>query len=62
MSGPHDPAAAGHDWLPAGRSDREQVIEALKNAFVDGRLTRNELGMRAHKSRRASKPWLCQPG
>lgn len=40
MSGPQDPAAAGCGQLWAGRSDREQVIEALKGAFVDGRRTR----------------------
>jgi hypothetical protein len=47
MSGPQDPAAAGRDRLRAGRADREQVIEALKDAFAQGRLTRDELGARA---------------
>jgi Domain of unknown function (DUF1707) len=47
MTGPEDPAAAGRDRLRAGHADREQVIEALKNAFVQGRLTRDELGTRA---------------
>jgi hypothetical protein len=47
MSGPQDQAAAGRDRLRAGRADREQVIEALKDAFVQGRLTRDELGARA---------------
>jgi DUF1707 SHOCT-like domain len=47
MTGPEDPAAAGRDWLRAGRADREQVIEALKDAFVQGRLTRDELDVRA---------------
>jgi hypothetical protein len=37
MSGPHDPAAAGGDRVRAGHADREQVIEALKDAFVAGR-------------------------
>jgi hypothetical protein len=41
MTGPEDPAAAGRDRLRAGHADREQVIEALKNAFVQGRLTRD---------------------
>jgi DUF1707 SHOCT-like domain len=31
----------------AGDADRERVIEALKDAFVRGRLTRDELGERA---------------
>ena len=44
---PHDPAAAGGDRLRAGHADREQVIEALKNAFVHGRLTKDELDTRA---------------
>ena len=47
MAGPQDPAAAGGDRLRVGHADREQVIEALKHAFVQGRLTRDELGMRA---------------
>ena len=34
MTGPQDPAAAGGDRLRAGHADREQVIEALKDAFV----------------------------
>jgi len=47
MTGPQDPAAAGGDRLRAGHADREQVIDALKDAFVDGRLTRDELDARA---------------
>jgi len=47
MTGPEDPAAAGRDQLRAGHADREQVIEALKDAFVQGRLTRDELDVRA---------------
>jgi uncharacterized protein DUF1707 len=46
MTEPQDPAAAGSDRLRAGHADREQVIEALKNAFMQGRLTREELGGR----------------
>ena len=41
-TGPENPAAAGLGRLRAGH-DREQVIEMLKNAFVHGRLTRDEL-------------------
>jgi hypothetical protein len=47
MAGPQDPATAGGDRLRAGHADREQVIEALKNAFVHGRLTKDELDTRA---------------
>src|SRR5215469_5915933 len=47
MTGPQDPAAAGGDRLRAGHADREQVIETLKDAFVQGRLTRDELDARA---------------
>ena len=50
MTGPHDPAAAGGDRLRAGHADREQVIETLKIAFVDGRLTRDELDVRAGRA------------
>ena len=47
MTGPQDQAAAGRDRLRAGHADREQVIEMLKDAFVQGRLTRDELDARA---------------
>ena len=47
MTGPQDPAAAGRDRLRAGHADREQVIGTLKDAFVQGRLTRDELDTRA---------------
>jgi uncharacterized protein DUF1707 len=47
MTGPQDPAAAVSDRLRAGHADREQVIEALKTAFVHGRLSRDELDTRA---------------
>ena len=50
MTGSEDPAAAGRDRLRAGHADREQVIEALKNAFVQGQLTRDELDMRAGRA------------
>jgi hypothetical protein len=46
MTGPHDPAAAGRDRLRAGHADREQVIEALKAAFVQGMLAEDEFGAR----------------
>ena len=46
MTGPQDRAAAGGDGLRAGHADREQVIEALKAAFVHGRLTKAELDTR----------------
>jgi Domain of unknown function (DUF1707) len=46
MTEPQDPAAAGTDRLRAGHADREQAIEALKNAFTQGRLTGEELGTR----------------
>ena len=47
---PHDPAAAwaahgGH--LRASDADREQVIDALKTAFVQEQLTTSELTRRA---------------
>jgi hypothetical protein len=49
-TGPQDPAAAGRDRLRAGHADREQVIEALKDAFVQGRLTKDELDTRAGRA------------
>jgi hypothetical protein len=50
MTGPQGPAAAGGDRLRAGHADREQVIEVLKNAFVHGRLTKDELDTRAGRA------------
>ncbi len=50
MTGPWDPIAAGAvgcGRLRASDADREQVIDALKAAFVQGLLTKDELGMRA---------------
>ena len=43
-------AAAGHGHLRAGHADREQVIEMLKVAFVQGRLSKDELGERAGRA------------
>ena len=47
MTGPQDPAAAAADRLRVGHADRGQVIEALKVAFVHGRLTKDEFDARA---------------
>jgi hypothetical protein len=49
-NGPQGPAVAGRGRLRAGHADREEVIEALKDAFVQGRLTRDELGARAGRA------------
>jgi Domain of unknown function (DUF1707) len=46
MTEPQGPAPAGGGRLRAGHADREQAIEALKNAFMQGRLTGEELGAR----------------
>jgi hypothetical protein len=50
MTGPHHPAAAGRDQLRVGHADRGEVIEVLKDAFVDGRLTKDEFGARADQA------------
>ncbi len=39
-------AAAGHGHMRASHADREHVIDALKTAFVQGRLTKDELDQR----------------
>ena len=49
-TGPQDPAAAGRDRLRACHADREQVLETLKDAFVRGRLTKDELDTRAGRA------------
>ncbi len=41
------PGRGGRRPLRAGHADRDQVIETLKNAFVHGRLTKDELDARA---------------
>jgi hypothetical protein len=49
MAGPGDEIAAGtggHSHLRASRADREQVIDVLKAAFVQERLTKDELDLR----------------
>jgi hypothetical protein len=47
MRGPADERAAGLGRLRASHADREQAVETLKAAFVEGRLTRDELDARA---------------
>ena len=49
MAGPGDEkaaATAGRGHLRASHADREQMIDALKAAFVQGRLTKDELDER----------------
>jgi hypothetical protein len=49
-AGPGERGAAGamgRGHLRASDADREQVIDTLKAAFVQGRLTRDQLGVRA---------------
>jgi Domain of unknown function (DUF1707) len=50
MTEPEDQAAAGRDRLRAGYADREQVTQALKDAFVQDRLTRDELDVRTGRA------------
>jgi Domain of unknown function (DUF1707) len=49
-TGSQDPAGAERGHIRAGHADREQVIEALKIAFVDGRLTKDELAARTGRA------------
>ncbi len=49
-TGSQDSAGAGRDRLRAGHADREQVIKALKAAFVDGRLTKAEFAERTGRA------------
>jgi len=49
IAGPGDemaPGAGGRGRLRAAHADREQVIEVLKAAFVQGRLTKDEFDVR----------------
>jgi uncharacterized protein DUF1707 len=52
-TGPGDEKAAGgsgHGRLRASHADREQVIAALKAAFIQGRLTKDEFDLRAGRA------------
>ena len=51
-AGPGDQmaSAGGRGHIRASDADREQVIDALKEAFVRGRLTKDELTMRAGRA------------
>src|SRR5260370_28853611 len=46
MTGPADETAAGRGRWRASHADREQVVGVLKAAFVQGRLTADELDER----------------
>jgi hypothetical protein len=48
--GPVDPVAAARGRLRASDADRERVIETLKVAFTQDRLTRDELDLRAGRA------------
>jgi hypothetical protein len=53
MAGPGDEIAAGvggRGRLRASHADREQVIEVLKGAFVQGRLDRDEFDLRVGRA------------
>jgi hypothetical protein len=50
MTGPKDQAAAGGGQFRVGHADRERAIETLKDAFVQGRLTKDELDVRAGRA------------
>lgn len=41
--------AAGQGWLRGSYADREQLIDALKDAFVQGRLAKDEFDLRVSK-------------
>jgi hypothetical protein len=43
-------AAANGGHIRASDADREQVVEVLKDAFVRGRLTKDELSVRAGRA------------
>jgi hypothetical protein len=46
-TGPEEETAAGRGHFRAAHADREHVIDTLKTAFADGRLTKDELDARA---------------
>jgi hypothetical protein len=46
MTGPDEGLAAAHGHMRAAHADRERVVVALKAAFVQGRLEKDELDVR----------------
>ena len=53
VAGPGDEmagCAAGRSRMRASHADRERVIDTLKTAFVNGRLTRDELDARTGRA------------
>src|SRR5208282_1081781 len=52
LAGPGDEkaAATGRSHLRASHADREQMIDTLKAAFVQGRLTKDEFDARAGRT------------
>ena len=48
--GPWDPQAAAVGGLRASDADRERVVDALKTAYVQGLLTRDELAARTSQA------------
>jgi hypothetical protein len=47
MTRPDEGIAAGRGYMRAAHADREQVVTVLKAAYVQGRLTKDELDTRA---------------
>ncbi len=43
------PGSAGQDWLRGSHADRKQLIDALKGAFVQGRLAKDKLDLRVSR-------------
>jgi hypothetical protein len=50
LAGEMTAVAAGHGHLRASHADREHVIDVLKAAFVQGRLTKDELDLRVSQT------------
>jgi hypothetical protein len=46
----------GQGYLPASHADREQVVDVLKTAFVQGRLDRDEFDLRVSRTL-VSRTW-----
>jgi Domain of unknown function (DUF1707) len=50
VTGPDDAMAAGRGHMRAAHADRELVVTVLKAAYVQGRLTKDELDARAGRA------------
>jgi hypothetical protein len=53
--------AEGDSHLPTSHVGREQVLDSLKAAFVQGRLAKDEFDLRVARCSRPTRNWMLSP-